>query len=435
MVLSKEFDPRKLGTIFNDDSGNMCFGNAVGGCTPEQYKKVVLTLLRSGRPGVFAFDGGQPDPVKYRSEVATYHTKYYEQICAALAGRRRFVTPETARTVNAMLDGFAAEGTDMLQLTIEACREANVPIIVSYRMNAGDFYHMSLELSDFGRTHRHLSIPGAHALDPAHVEVYMHRLDIFREVAEKFDIDGIELNWRRTYHMVSDPLHNYPVLTRMVHDVRRILDDAAAKKGRGRMILGARVGAMLDGTYSVKDFPGGYDDPNGEIIGWNSVPWPPFNNFVEQSCRDLGLDIKTWIESGDVDYISPTLFNARLPGVPRIPEFADLARGKPVGIYPTLWAKPQWLTSPEPPIEPTDTDRMRRYKGDLCTVALQMYEQGADGLSTFNWWPHHQPGIVTNPDYMASNLGYGGKKVLMKALSAIGDRATLENYAKSETVL
>ena len=429
---AKEFNPRTLGTIFNDDTSNMSFGNAEGGCTQEQYKKVVLTLLRSGRPGVFAFDTGQTDPVWYRSEVATYNSKYYEKVCAALAPD--FVSPEKARTISEMVDNFAAQGTDILQLTIEACRAANVPIIASYRMSAEDHYHMELELSDFGRTHRHLSIPGTHVLDPAHVEVYMHRLDMFREVAEKFDIDGIELNFRRTYHMISNPLQNYPILTRMVGDVRRIIDDAAVKKGRPRMLLGARVGPLLDGAYRVNDFPGGYDDSNN-IIGWNSMPWPPYNTYCEQSCRDLGLDVDTWIDRGYVDYLSPTLYNAALPGVPRIPEFAELAQGKPVGIYPTLFYKPQWLRSPEPPIEPSDTERMGRYKNDLCSAALKMYEQGADGLSTFNWWPHHQPGIVKNPEYMGSKLGCGGSKVLMKVLSVIGDRAALQNYANSDAVL
>ena len=61
------------------------------------------------------------------------------------------------------------------------------------------------------------------------------------------------------------------------------------------MLLGARVGPMLDGAYSVNDFPGGYDDSNN-VIGWNSLPWPPYNTYPEQSCGDLGLDVKTWID-------------------------------------------------------------------------------------------------------------------------------------------
>ena len=78
---------------------------------------------------------------------------------------------------------------------------------------------------------------------------------------------------------------------------------------------------------------------------------------------------------------------------------------------------------------------MHDYKNKLCSAALEMYDRGADGISTFNWWPHHQPGIITDPEYMGSSLGYGGQKVLMKALSVIGDRAALADYAESDALL
>ena len=419
-MLQADFDGKKLGSIFNDDTSNMHFGNAPGGCTPAQYKAVLATLLGSGRPGVFAMDGGSPDTVYYRTEVATCLSKYYREVCKALG--EWFMEPAMAQAVTDMINGFAAQDTDALQLTTEACRENGVPVVVSYRMNGEDYYHMQLALSDFGRAHAHLSIPGARCLDPANVEVYTHRLDIFREVAEKYDIDGIELNFRRWWHMISNPLHNYPVLTRMIADVRRILDDAAARKGRGRMLLGARVSPLLEGPFIPDEF--------GAQFGVTQNP----------SCRDLGLDVKTWIESGDVDYICPTLFNTTLPGVPRIREFAELARDTSVGVYPTLWWCPAWLHGSgakrgiptEAPIEPDDSARLLRYKRELCEVALRIYAEGADGISTFNWWPHHQPGIVSNPDYMAKNFGVGGKKVLMKALSTLGDRAALQAYAESE---
>ena len=424
MTLSKDFDPKRFGTVFNDDTFNMWFGNAVGGCTPEHYKDVVLTLLRCGKPGVYASDGGQPDPVRYRSEVATCFSKYYEEICEAVGpGGPGYAEPQMARATREMADGFAAADTDMLNLAAEACNEAGVPIVVSYRMNGEDWGHMELEMSDFGRTHRHLAIPGTHLLDPAHVEVYMHRLDIFREVVEKYDIDGIELNWGRWYNMVSNPLHNHPVLTRMVSDVRRILDEAATKKGRGRLILGARVGAFLEGPFRMEDFPGA------------NFPSP-----TNQSCRDLGLDVKSWIDSGHVDYICPSLFIPILPGLPRTAEFVALAKGTGVGVYPTLCWCPPWLNKhgeerlgipTEPPLDPDDTERLLRYKGELCDGALKMYEDGADGISTFNWWPHHQPGVVTNPNYIGAKIGLGGKKVLMKMLSVMGDRAALEDYANT----
>lgn len=395
-----------------------------GGCTPRQYRNVVLTLLNQGKPSVFVLDGGEPDPVYYRTQVATPMAKHYESVCSALG--EAFMDPPMVQAVIAMYNDYADQGTDVLQLTIEACRQTDTRIIVGYRMNSEDYYHMELQYDDFARAHRHLAIPGANCLDPANVEVYMHRLDIFREVAENYDIDGLELNWRRWWHMISNPLHNYPVLTRMIADVRRILDDAAAKKGRGRMILGVRVSPHLDGPFDPKDYPGCHS-------GSRENP----------SCRELGLDVKTWIESGHLDYVTPAFFNSLLPGIPRVRKFAELASGNDVGIYPTLAFAPRWLHAAgermgvkrEGPIEPTDTERMLRHKDELCQAALQLYEQGADGIATFNWWPHHQPGIVSDPDRLGSYLGYGAKQVMMKVCSVIGDRAALQADADSRDFL
>ena len=89
----------------------------------------------------------------------------------------------------------------------------------------------------------------------------------------------------------------------------------------------------------------------------------------------------------------------------------------------------------EEPIEPTDTQRMGRHKNELCQAALQMYEQSADGIATFNWWPHHQPGIVSSPGKLGSYLGYGAKQVMMKVCSVIGDWAALQAYADSDDLV
>lgn len=205
----------------------------------------------------------------------------------------------------------------------------------------------------------------------------------------------------------------------MITDVRRILDDSAVKKGRERLLLGVRVSPMLEGPYIPEEFPG-------------SHYWQREN----PSCRDLGLDLKTWIQSGNVDYVCPMLFNTFLPGLPKTREFADLAAGTEVGVYPTLFAVPMWLCpahghhrppsgTHEPPLQPAD-ERLERYKHELCECALRMYADGADGISTFNWWPHHQPGMVKDPDRMAPTLGLGGKIFLFNAVSHWNDWFTGE---------
>jgi len=401
-------DNRKFGTIFNSDDSNVLYGAGVDWGAAD-YRHCVQCLLRT-KPGVLAQNVGNPDPVIYRSDVATSFSKYWAEI-------RRWVWPqlseEQARREALIYDNILAEGTDLLQLVIEASREAGVFIVASYRMNAEDFGWAQLDSYDFGRAHRHLSIPGAHCLDPAHAEVYMHRLDIFREVIDKYDIDGIELDFRRWNHMVSYPLHNHPVLTRMVQDVRCILDEAAQRKGRNRPILGARVAPMLEG-------PSRYEKPADNL-----------------SCRDIGLDVKTWIEKEYVDYICPALFNATFPGgLPKTAEFVELTRDSQCGVYPTIWPRASWMaTGPDSgPVEADDPVRMRRYKDDLCRHALQCYEEGADGISTFNWVPHEQPGMMDVLEHRKV-WGMGAKKIQMYIHPLLGDPAKVREYLEQEEVL
>ena len=367
-------DYKRLGTICNSDGNNISHSSADGRMTPDEYKYAVLRLLDL-KPGVLAQNVGCPDPVIYRSDVAT-------------SGNATLPTPQGAghdREAEVMTMLFE-HGTDPLTITIEACRERAIPIVASYRMNAEDANPHQLDLYEFGRAHKDWAIEGRCCLDPAIPEVYAHRMEIFREVAERYDIDGIEFDFGRWYYMISDPHRNHPILTQMVRETRAILDEVAQSKGRDRMMLGTRVGPMLAGQFRQEDFPGAWYEP-------------PTNN----SCEDLGLDVKTWIDEGLVDYVCPSLFWPRLPGLPRTREFADLAEGTNIGIYPSIFALPAWAEDEDNPFDDTPETR-KRHRDELCEVVLQMYADGADGISTFNMFPHQWP--IPGQD----QAGWGGKR-------------------------
>ena len=117
-------------------------------------------------------------------------------------------------------------------------------------MNAEDWYGHTYRLSDFGRAHPEWRIPldpesspssadapperWAGCLDPAIPAVFAHRLAIFTEVADRYDIDGIEFDFRRWCRMISSPRRNYAILTRLVAVTRAMLDETARRKaGRG----------------------------------------------------------------------------------------------------------------------------------------------------------------------------------------------------------
>ncbi len=154
---------------------------------------------------------------------------------------------------------LAAHDTDPLALTVEVCRQRGVPIVASFRMNGEDMATRTLHTYDFGRENMDLAIEGRHCLDPAHPKVYEHRMKIFAEVVENYDIDGIEFDYKRSYFMISNPRENHVILTRMVRETRQMLDEAAKRKGRKRLLLGVRVEPMIAGKLNKADLPGPWD--------------------------------------------------------------------------------------------------------------------------------------------------------------------------------
>ena len=395
---------RHFGSILNNDATNIMYAGTGENMTPDEYRKGVGHLL-DAKPGVLAQSIGQPDPVFYRSKVATRWDKYWG------AEMGVHLTNRAAPAIRAL----AAQDTDPLALTVEVCRQRGVPIVASFRMNAEDMAVRSLHIYDFGRQNMDLRIEGRNCLDPAHPKVYEHRMKIFAEVVENYDIDGLEFDYKRWYFMISNPRENHVILTRMVRETRQMLDEAAKRKGRKRLLLGVRVEPMVAGQLNRADFPG--------ALG------PPYN----RSCEASGLDIRTWIDEGLVDYVCPSHFWPKWPGLPRTAEFVELAKGKNVGIYPTVWPQPAWFKEKDPPIELDDEARIKRYKNDLCDLALTCYRDGADGISTYNWLPHHQRGMQHEP--MRPYWGDGDKGLQMQIHSLLSDRAALEAYRNSKAIL
>ena len=388
---------KQLGSIVNNDINNILLGMDAEKSPADiaaDYRHAVDVLVAAA-PGVLAQNVGLPDPVIYRTNVATTFDKF-------LGGPQ-------AKAMAKLL----TLDTDPLTMTIEICRKRNVPVVASYRMNAEDFRERQLDLYDFGRQYKQLRIAGANCLDPAHPQVYGHRMKIFTELANEYDIDGIEFDFRRSYRMVSDPQNNHAILTRMVVETREMLDEVARRKGRGRMLLGVRVGPLLDGPYRQEEFPGG-----GQA-------------YMNLSCRDQGLDVRTWIEQEYVDYVCPTLFWPSWPGIPKTEEFTELAQGKNVGIYPTLFPLPTYLEQEAKQLGGIgihDKKRLLRYKNGFCKAALQMYAAGADGISTFNWYYHLHLAAIPNQWQAYYGYGSGGASVQSHLLSILGDPQAIQSY-------
>lgn len=392
------FTNRKLGTIYNNDPDNLLYGCLANGQVLASDFRAAVGFMLDGKIQVLAQEVGLPDPVLYPTKVGTTWDKYLAEVS------RKTWPNSPDDTLGSALAKFLAAGHDPLALTIEVCRKRGVAFVAAYRMNAEDWYQNTWELSEFGRAHPDWRIPNTGALDPAVPEVYEERMKIFTEVAEKYDIDGIEFNYRRWTHMISNPLENHRILTRMVRETRQMLNTVAQRKGRQRLLLGVRVGPSLA------------DSPGTEYSGGN------VKNDI--SCRELGLDVKTWIDEELVDYVAPCLFWPRWPGLPKTPKFVALTKNKNVGVYPTLFPIPKWID--EGPIAKDDVARRLRYRGELGAIALQCFQEGAHGLSTFNWVQHHQPAMVKSP--LRKEWGVGCLKEQMAILPHFRSEAALREY-------
>ncbi len=149
------------------------------------------------------------------------------------------------------------------------------------------------------------------------------------------------------------------------------------------------------------------------------------------SRRELGLDVRTWIDEEWVDYVCPSLFWPRLPRVPKTAEFAALARNRNVGIYPTVFPLPAWADDEKNPLKDSPQTR-RRHQEELIQAALKCYEDGADGISTFNWGTYFPQGTIKqspanySSNYGRSNVGY--QKVLMAVHPALGSARLLRKF-------
>jgi len=250
---------------------------------------------------------------------------------------------------------------DLLDLVIDELRPRGLEILGAVRMS--DTHHTSFENAPkFAREHSHYVIKqpdgrtNETALDYSYPEVRAHRLGIMRDVVENYDLDGLELNFCRwAKHFPRDKgREKAPILTEYIGEIRRVLDKAAESRGRKRLTLGVRV-------------------PEGV-----------------RECWLAGIDIKSWIDSGNIDYVVVATWNEVDPQLP-IGEFAELVRGKKCQLLAMMGNMMGGLWWGEPKVVGRGLAQFRNnYSGMLLTVeearacAANYYAWGADGISFWN---------------------------------------------------
>jgi hypothetical protein len=250
---------------------------------------------------------------------------------------------------------YLYEGGDAVRETLEACREINVGFFISYRMN--DWHN--LEDKDypthnpFWRAHPEYWLgdsdrPALGGPDNRRLfnwlvpAVREHYFAILEELADKYDIDGIEFDFQRCWRLFHDAdiQTGAPLLTAFIRRVREMLDAIGRKRGR-RLQLGVR--------------------------SLHSVP----------QCRRFGIDIADWDRQSLLDMINVSSCYLHSTEV-EIEEFLQTTPNS------RIYGEMNYITNMEASKGSPKSSRRFTLPEHYRAAALNYLARGAHGISLFN---------------------------------------------------
>lgn len=266
---------------------------------------------------------------------------------------------------------FVEQGHDAVGIAVERAAQQGMEVFISFRMNevhgvdTPDAFPYQLILSRFWREHPeywigqpgdplsklHQDILGPRTspvvgrwlpggLDFAHQQVRQRRLDQIREVCERYEVDGLDLDFQRfpMFFKYGEEETNLSVMTDFVRQVREMTLAIGEQRGRP-MKLAARIMARPEQNEAV------------------------------------GLDPFRWAEEGLVDFLIASHYLRNDFPLPISQYREKLPENLP--LYASIEVEPE-------------AETYRR-------IARQLYADGADGLLMFNYFTCRESG--REPDF------------------------------------
>jgi hypothetical protein len=338
--------PAIHGILYNEDGGNCCGLAPAGAMKPEQLDAYVDELANSQvtimllcvndklvvyPSKVWDVWGMGFDPAKDNRQP------YFDGVSAGWAADLRpFI-----QNLRKMLDA----GVVPTQRMMDRCRKRNISPWVSVRMN--DAHDSGLPKSPlhsrFWMEHpdwrnnspnRNLN----YGLKPVR-DYYM---GLLREVCDRFDMDGLELDWNRfPYHFrLGEEVEQGKVLTEWLVEVRQVVREAE-KKWKHPICLAARVPARPEVSMGT------------------------------------GLDAVTWAKRGLIDHLIVAPFWATTDYDVPVERWIELLKGTGVGVTAGLEinVRPYWT-----PTSLANTPERRR------GAAMAALARGSQGIYLFNYF-------------------------------------------------
>jgi hypothetical protein len=333
--------------IYNNDGSNILM--AYDSLTPRKAYERIDPLAGTGITTFFHNVNPGQNP-GYPSKV---DTMYHWSSPPTDAGQGWGVS---GRRMSDNLAKLTREGTDPVALVLDRARLRGLEPFVSLRMN--ELHDVdkpeSPLLSSFWKAHPEYRVGGyegwgKEALNYALPQVREHFLSWIREIIDRYDYDGLEMDFMRFpyyFPLHADSMSHYTeIMTGFVQQVRRLTDSLGTARGH-RILLAARVPSSLHG------------------------------------CEHLGVDPATWCRKGSVDLLTVSPFLSTETDIP-VAEFKTACGSVPVytGIEFTI-----------------GTRQMTRE--EKRAAAALLYASGADGMYLFNYFVAWDYGLQADTEVL-----------------------------------
>ena len=242
-----------------------------------------------------AHQGSQVDTVLLcvNAQVMFYPTKVGTMLGTLATPQQRKQWPAATRQWYANLKHFVDKGIDPWAVMLAEARRLKLEGLLSFRMNDGhDGTHLETR---FWREHPeyHCFDPDqGHTLDYGHQEVRDHMFLLIQEAVQRYDCDGIELDFNRfpvLFKAGTSP-DRIAKMNAFVRRLRKMLDDEGKKRNR-HLVMGVRpptedydVAATYEGSRKVGCDP----------VAWATNGWIDFLTVSRFLSVTFDLPVAPW---------------------------------------------------------------------------------------------------------------------------------------------
>lgn len=166
------------------------------------------------------------------------------------------------------------KGIDIFKVCVEQSRAKKISPWLSFRMNDHHYLNNPYLINQLMIEHPEFRLSPAGSFDYGQTEVRNYYKAFIKEALERYDVDGIELDWMRTFFLFKPGMESggIDLINIFMKDIRNIVEQNS--KERGHQI---QIAARIPVTPSIG--------------------------------RSFGLDGVEWVKNGSVDILIPSNFH------------------------------------------------------------------------------------------------------------------------------